>query len=78
MWNFQNIFKSTVYGIGYHEQLSVSKLLWLMRGTEQKNKKHAKKLEASILKIETLRTLIEILSITDSFPFKTHGTFVMI
>ena len=49
-----------------------------MCGIEQKNKEHAKKLEASNLKIEKLKTLIEILSITDSFSFKTHGTFVMI
>ena len=49
-----------------------------MRGIEQKNKKHAKKLESSNLKIETLKTLIEILNITDSFSVKTRGTFVMI
>ena len=49
-----------------------------MCGIEQKNKEHAKKLEASNLKIEKLKTLIEILSITDSFSFKTHGTFAMI
>ena len=54
------------------------KFLWLMRGIEQKSKKHAKKLEASRLETETLKTLIEILSITDSFSFKAQGTFVMI
>ena len=48
-----------------------------MRGIERNNKKHAKNLEASNLKIEILKTLIEILSTTDSFSFKTHGTFVM-
>ena len=47
-----------------------------MRRIEQKNKKHAKKHETSNLKIEKLKTLIEILSITDSFSVKTQGTFV--
>ena len=36
---------------------------------EQKNMKYAKKPEASNLKIETLKTLIEILSITNWFSF---------
>ena len=49
-----------------------------MRGIEQKNKKHAKKFQVSNLKRETLKTLIEILGITDSFSFKTHVTLVMI
>ena len=49
-----------------------------MRGIEQKNKKHAKKREVSNLKIESLKTLIEILSTTDSVYFKMHGTFVII
>ena len=47
-----------------------------MRRIEQKNKKHARKLETSNLKIEKLKTLIEILSIADSFSVKTQGTFV--
>ena len=49
-----------------------------MREIEQKNKKHAKKPEAPNLKNKRIKTLIEILSINDSFSFKTHGTFVMI
>ena len=49
-----------------------------MSAIEQKSKKHAKKLEASNLKTETLKTLIEILSTTDWFSLKTHDTFVMI
>ena len=49
-----------------------------MCGIKQKNKKHAKKLEVSNLKIETLKKLIKIVSIANSFSFKTHGTFVMI
>ena len=58
--------------------MPIPKFLWLMRAIEQKNIKHAKKLEASNLKIETLKTLIEILSITDWFSFETQCTFVMI